>query len=74
MDVIGSVFAYVDNKEFLTFFLMIIQSDPEADNTSANSRTGIILSGFSQVFFLIVFSGFFSFFNVYWDAGISGVS
>ena len=63
-----SGFEYVDNEEFLTFFLMIIQTNPEADSTSfpsANSRR-------TDTFFY--FLRLFSFLNLYWDAGISGMS
>lgn len=63
-----SVFEYVDNEEFQTFFLMIIQTNPEADSTSfpsTNSRR-------TDTFFY--FLRLFSFFNLYWDADISGMS
>lgn len=68
IDAIVSVFECVDHKEFLTFFLMIIQTNPEADSTSfpsINSKRMVI------VFY---FLGLFSFFNLYWDVDISGMS
>lgn len=34
IDAIVSVFECVDHEEFLTFFLTIIQTNPEADSTS----------------------------------------